>query len=436
MLLILLISPLHMKDTSVTNPVEIFFSYSHKDEKLRKELENHLANLQRQGVITNWHDRKIGAGREWKGVIDKHLKTAKIILLLVSPYFMASDYCNDVEIKLAMQRHETGETVVIPIILRPVDWKGAAFEKLQALPKDAIPVTLWRNRDEAFNNIVQGIRKVVDGFSSNRIAPLYPSRINAYNPFVWRAGITSSKDFFNRENEQITLRDFLYKRQHYQIVGPRRIGKTSLLLQVERVATLWDKTSVVAYIDLQDARCSTVAGLLHHISKRWGWMPAASTLAEFAQNTEDMVSKGRHPVLCLDEFEELTLQRTEFDHRFFSSLRACAQLGLSIITASQKTLSELTDPSDSTSSFYNIFPILRLGPFSNVDAEDFVNILRMDITPFEPDEKNAILQFANGHPLALQIACFHVLQTKARGLNLVAAMRAADDDLKAHLPNH
>jgi hypothetical protein len=423
-----------MNNISDTSPIELFFSYSHKDEKLRKELENHLANLQRQGVITNWHDRKIGAGREWKGVIDEHLKMAKLILLLISPHFMASEYCNDVEMTLAMERHEKGEAVVIPIILRPVDWKGAAFEKLQALPKDAVPVTLWRNRDEAFNSIVQGIRIVLDGLVANHTAAPLPSKIISYNPFVYRAGITSSKDFFNRENEQITLRDFLHKQQHHQVVGPRRIGKTSLLLQVERAASTWEPASVAAYIDLQDARCSTVAGFLQQISRRWGWMPIAHTLAGFAQNIEDMVSKGQHPVLCLDEFEEFTLQRTEFDHKFFSSLRACAQLGLSIITASQRTLSELTDPNDISSSFYNIFPILRLGQFSKADAEDFVSFPRAGVVPFKEEEKTVILQFANGHPLALQIACFHVLQAKAIGSSLVNAMRAADDDLRAHLP--
>ena len=140
-------------------PVEVFFSYSHKDERLRDKLEEHLANLKRQGVIAGWHDRKIGAGREWAGEINKHLESAQIILLLVSSSFLASDYCHDVELKRALERHERGEARVIPIILRPVDWHGAEFGKLQALPKDAKPVTKWGNRDEAFKNVAEGISK-------------------------------------------------------------------------------------------------------------------------------------------------------------------------------------------------------------------------------------------------------------------------------------
>ena len=114
---------------------EIFLCYSHKDEKLLKKLETHLSLLQRDKVISIWHDRRIGAGTEWAGAIDEHLNSARIILLLVSADFLASDYCHDVEMERAIERHEAGEARVIPVILRPVDWKGAKFGKLQALPQ-------------------------------------------------------------------------------------------------------------------------------------------------------------------------------------------------------------------------------------------------------------------------------------------------------------
>lgn len=142
-------------------PVRVLYSYSHTDEGLRKQLETHLSLLKRQGVIEDWHDRKIGAGQEWAGQIDAHLDVADVILLLVSPDFLASDYCYDVELNRAMERHEAGEARVIPVILRPCDWQGASFGKLQALPKDAKPVTEWHSRDRAFTNIVRGIRVTV-----------------------------------------------------------------------------------------------------------------------------------------------------------------------------------------------------------------------------------------------------------------------------------
>ena len=151
-----------MDSRSQLNGVELFYAYSHRDEGLREQLENHLSILRRQGIITDWHDRKIGAGREWEGEIHEHLNTAHIILLLVSSDFLASDYCYDIEVNQAMKRHEVGEARVIPIILRSVDWEDAPFGKLQALPRDAKPVTKWEDQDEAFANIAKGIKKAIE----------------------------------------------------------------------------------------------------------------------------------------------------------------------------------------------------------------------------------------------------------------------------------
>lgn len=147
-------------------PVKVFYSYSHKDEKLRNKLDNHLTLLQRQGLINEWTDRMIEAGEDWEHEISAQLNTAQLILLLISDDFIASDYCYSVEMERALERHKNGEARVIPILLRPVDWESSPFGLLQALPKDAKPVTTWKNRDEAFKNIAQGIRVVIKEFSN------------------------------------------------------------------------------------------------------------------------------------------------------------------------------------------------------------------------------------------------------------------------------
>lgn len=158
-----------------TGTIEIFISYSHKDEELRNELENHLSALRHSRDIAGWHDRRIGAGQEWAGEIDAHLNSANIILLLISSDFLASKYCYDIELARAMQRHHAGEARVIPVILRPVDWTGVPFEKLQALPKEGKPVLKWNIRDEAFLDVARGIREVVKELRARFAPPPPPS---------------------------------------------------------------------------------------------------------------------------------------------------------------------------------------------------------------------------------------------------------------------
>ena len=144
-----------------STPIEVFFSYAHEDEELKDKLADQLAILQRLGVITKWHDRMIVAGADWRQEIERRLNSAQIILLLISADFLASDFCYGAEMTRAIERHNSGEARTIPIILRACLWRNAPFGKLQALPKNAKPVTSWSNLDEAFENIAQGIERAV-----------------------------------------------------------------------------------------------------------------------------------------------------------------------------------------------------------------------------------------------------------------------------------
>lgn len=151
-----------MTTTEPKAPVEIFFSYAHKDESFKSDLVDHLSVLRRKGVISAWHDRDIDAGDEWAKAISDNLEKANIILLLVSTSFLASNYCWSIEMDRAMARHASGDARVIPIILKPCDWSDAPFAKLQALPKDAKPIASWSSADEAYLDVVKGIRRVLD----------------------------------------------------------------------------------------------------------------------------------------------------------------------------------------------------------------------------------------------------------------------------------
>lgn len=143
-------------------PVQVFYSYAHEDEMLRIELEKHLSMLKRKNIIDTWNDRKIVPGSEIEKEIDNFIDTADIILFLVSSDFLASDYCNEIEVARAMERHNNNEARVIPIILRDCRWEEAPFRKLLALPTDGQPVKSWGNQDEAFRVIVDGIVNAIE----------------------------------------------------------------------------------------------------------------------------------------------------------------------------------------------------------------------------------------------------------------------------------
>jgi hypothetical protein len=146
----------------------VFISYAHHDEPQRRRLDVHLAPLRREGLILPWNDRMIDAGADWAGEIDRNLAAADVVLLLVSADFVASDYCYEKEMRLALERHARGEARVIPIIVAPVDFAKTPFAKLQALPRDAKPVSTWSQPDEAWLDIAMGVRRVVEALATKR----------------------------------------------------------------------------------------------------------------------------------------------------------------------------------------------------------------------------------------------------------------------------
>ncbi|MDZ7589774.1 MAG: TIR domain-containing protein [Rubrivivax sp.] len=163
-------------DIATPAPVTLFYSYAHEDEPLRGELQDHLAILERRGVIRSWHDRAIVPGQDWSHEIDEHLRQADLVLLLISKDFIASDYIMGVELGLAMQRQQQGAATVVPILLRPVDLQPEDAQdmpfvdllKPQGLPRDLKPVTTWANRDEAWTNVASGLRATVNSIRARR----------------------------------------------------------------------------------------------------------------------------------------------------------------------------------------------------------------------------------------------------------------------------
>jgi hypothetical protein len=147
--------------SKVRADLKVFVSYSHKDERYRERLEISLAQLRRDKVISTWHDKKILPGKEWDREIDENLNSANLVLLLVSPDFLASDFAYSREMEQALERHESGSAIVVPIILRPCDWRNSRLEPLQALPSRGRAISSWPNRDAAWLDVVQELRRLI-----------------------------------------------------------------------------------------------------------------------------------------------------------------------------------------------------------------------------------------------------------------------------------
>ncbi len=154
-----------------TKPARVFISYSHKDMPLFDELKKHLSVLIRQGVIEMWNDRQIPAGVKWDSEINLYEEEADIILLLVSADYLASTYVYDVELPRLLKRQAAGRAVIIPIILRPVDWQSSLLSNFQVLPRDGKPITIWVDRDEAWVQVAKEIRA-----ATRQLAPVRSQR--------------------------------------------------------------------------------------------------------------------------------------------------------------------------------------------------------------------------------------------------------------------
>ncbi|HGW6104757.1 TPA: toll/interleukin-1 receptor domain-containing protein [Citrobacter werkmanii] len=146
----------------------LVFSYSHADEALRNELEKHLSPLKRMGKITTWHDRRIVPGQEFEHQIDHYFSQADIILLLISSDFIASDYCYQVEMTNALERHNREDAVVIPVILRECAWKMLPFGRILAATVDGKPIDKFASHDEGYVQVVDAVSRAIANLEAKK----------------------------------------------------------------------------------------------------------------------------------------------------------------------------------------------------------------------------------------------------------------------------
>ncbi len=213
-------------------PIEVFCSYADEDASFQESLERHLSMLLHSKSIVIWHRRKSTAGGDWKHELDDHLNTASLILLLISPDFLASEHVYKVELQRAMERHRAGDVQLLPILLRPCNWQGAPFASLQMLPRNGIPLEGWEHRDAGFTEVVNEIRKVL-----HTLPALTLRTPPSTAPTIWQVPYPRNPVFTGREQILTQLAETLQTgeatalSQPQAISGLGGIGKTQIAVE-------------------------------------------------------------------------------------------------------------------------------------------------------------------------------------------------------------
>lgn len=364
------------------NSVEVFYSYAHEDEKLRDELVKHLANLRRQGVITEWYDRDIAAGKEWEGEIKQHLDSARVILLLISPDFMNSDYIHDVEVKRAMERHEAGEARVIPVVLRPVDWQGAPFSKLHSLPSDVRPVTLWKNQDEAFLDVTTGIRVAIQELSD----PTVSISASLDIPGPPKVGFVSRRDRDNRDIvEQLHKELAPQINQLVVLWGAGGVGKTAIAAEAVR-GLIGPFAGRVAWVSADGLGTFSLTTLLDGITTQLGHPDLRKLPPDLKREQVHNLVKTAPTLVVLDNFE--TIEAAERAH--------CVEwLGKPAPCTALITTRDIIEEVRSV-------PIEAMRPEEANDLLDKLIAQTHEARPFARLDRARLIETAEANPLVLQ----------------------------------
>jgi tetratricopeptide (TPR) repeat protein len=327
-----------MSSRSDTNgrPIHIFLSFADEDRAFRKVLEKHLSALQRTRLIDDWHEYEIPPGREWQRVSGERLNQADIILLFITPDFVASHYCYSVEVKQALERHEAGTAHVIPILFRPTFWQDLPFARLQGLPtskrEGVKPVTEWRNKDKAYVDIVTGIEKLIRQISAS--------------------GVSSQDDYSHlstipyRHNPFFTARTGVLQALHATFAAPHQgsttlqvlsglggVGKTQIALEYahryrsDYSARFWlkgdspedllaDFTQLAQLLDLPEEKEPeqhiVIAAVKRYLQRAPRWLLIIDNLASFALIDELIPLYGQGDILITTQ--EQTVETLASQH--------------------------------------------------------------------------------------------------------------------------
>lgn len=375
-----------MSSQSQTSP-EVFISYSHQDSEYKEHLVKQLEVLAEQKIISQWHDGLLTAGERWNNEIVKRLKSSRVILLLVSVDFLTSLYVNDVELKEAIRRYRSGEVLVIPILVRNTyGWKKKPFGDiklgdLQALPSNSKFIKSWKDRDDAFANVAEGIQKAVENLavvtishSNPRIPP--PPSID----FVSRKG---------RDGRYIVelLKEELSQRNKRLIAlrGDGGVGKTTIAAEVAR-ALLDTFAGRIIWASAEKRADFTLSIFLDEIATQLDDTGLLTLSLERKEQAVNELIITAPTLIVLDNFETISVEEQPLCEAFLAKRAGCSAL----ITSRQKI---------------GLAKNISVDSMSAEEAEEFLEklILQMqDPLVFTPDVRQLIIEGADARPYVME----------------------------------
>ncbi|MGO8670967.1 MAG: tetratricopeptide repeat protein [Capsulimonadaceae bacterium] len=382
------------------------------------ELGGHLDMMGRQGLIAGWHDRDVAKESEDKHENEERIEAADLILLLVSPAFLATEYCYEPEMDLALKRHDEGTARVIPIILSPCEWRSGPLGSLQPLPKDGKPISPRANQDLAILDVARALRRVVE-----EIRPSTPCARDAGT--VNGAGRASqippvTPRFVGRDLEIEAVIGMLSRDRLVTIIGPGGIGKSEILRRAGAMLAERNPDARVHYVNL--AACRSAGAAAGAISAALGLMPAAA-IAGLASQLE------RGAVYLLDDIQQATAAD---DGGMVGFIRSLYQYSTARFVVTSREAIQL-------SGLERCVPIVKLPPDvagrlfdTSAEAAGYTSC------PGDDERRVRLLRDLDGYPLAITIVCGLLGDvTLARLLRewdrLIAMARNAGGAYRSHL---
>jgi len=140
---------------------KVFIAYSHLDVRFRHELEKQLTLLQRKRHLDWWSEHQLAPGDEKNAWLSEAIQKADFILLLISIHFLSDDFCWSQQLEKAIERHDNGEAVVIPVFVRPCAWEDTPIERLEGVPPKGKAISNWSDKHEAWTQAARGIQKAL-----------------------------------------------------------------------------------------------------------------------------------------------------------------------------------------------------------------------------------------------------------------------------------